>query len=463
MRRCGLSIFAFLLLIVGPTARASDVLEKAVLRARDDVRASTKELATLRATHARERAPVAEELTQLERDVVALRAEAARLTARQQKRERRREELAAEVHRLDAECRFVFSLLSEYRRSTEVRSSRAGAVRYSDAFGRVDAVLTEAENFQKMPEAAHVLLDLAVQRNRDRLGGTSFEGVALDPDGIEHAGRFAECGPLAYFADDEGLISGLVVARLKSSAASVHVVPDASSSIRSLVMGSEATVPVDVSAGDALKVAAARKGLLEHLEAGGVVMVPLLVIALWALVLVVLKWHQLGRERVPGRMASDRILAALSGGDDAGARVLAQGIAEPLGPVLVEALDHCSARREHIEEILHERILMVVPRLEKHLGTLAVFGGVAPLLGLLGTVTGMMHTFQLVTVFGTGEAKLLSGGISEALVTTQVGLAIAIPVLLVHAYLVRRVRGLVADVEQAAAEFVERLKADTPS
>jgi biopolymer transport protein ExbB len=252
--------------------------------------------------------------------------------------------------------------------------------------------------------------------------------------------------------------------RARSQAPGVHTVDaEGTRGIAALVRGSEARVPVDVSSGDALKVAAARKGFFEHLEEGGAVVVPLVIIALWSFVLVVLKWRQLGRECVVGGAAVDRVLAAAVAGDHAGARAATGDVGDPLGPVLREAVEHRSARREHIEEILHERILMYVPRLEKHLGTLAVFGGVAPLLGLLGTVTGMIHTFQLVTVFGTGEATLLSGGISEALVTTEVGLAIAIPVLLVHAYLVRRVRGVVADLEQSAADFVERLKVDESS
>ena len=112
---------------------------------------------------------------------------------------------------------------------------------------------------------------------------------------------------------------------------------------------------------------------------------------------------------------------------------------------------------------MHERALAVLPLLDRHLGLLAVLGGVAPLLGLLGTVTGMIHTFQLVTVFGSGDAKLLSGGISEALVTTEAGLIIAVPVLLVHAFLSRRVRTLVAALEQTVVGFVNRLHAESPA
>jgi biopolymer transport protein ExbB len=106
---------------------------------------------------------------------------------------------------------------------------------------------------------------------------------------------------------------------------------------------------------------------------------------------------------------------------------------------------------------MHERALATIPTLDRHLGMLAVLGGVAPLLGLLGTVTGMIHTFELVTIFGTGDAKLLSGGITEALVTTETGLIIAVPVLLVHAYLSRRVRGIVTSLEQTVVGFMNRM------
>ena len=86
-----------------------------------------------------------------------------------------------------------------------------------------------------------------------------------------------------------------------------------------------------------------------------------------------------------------------------------------------------------------------------------MLGGVAPLLGLLGTVTGMIHTFNLATIFGTGNAKLLSGGISEALITTEYGLYIAIPVLLAHAFFARRVRSIIGALERAVVVFVNEL------
>ena len=92
---------------------------------------------------------------------------------------------------------------------------------------------------------------------------------------------------------------------------------------------------------------------------------------------------------------------------------------------------------------------------------IAVVAATAPLMGLLGTVTGMIKTFKLITVFGTGDARSLSSGISEALVTTEFGLCVAIPALIIHALLLRRTKGVLASMEQTAVAFKNGLETDT--
>jgi biopolymer transport protein ExbB len=292
------------------------------------------------------------------------------------------------------------------------------------------------------------------------VGGVSFAGVAMGADGVERPGRFALYGPAAYFAADDGQTAGLAVTRMGSDAPGVFAKLDEAEglAIRALVGGAGATVPVDVTKGDALKVAAARDSLAEHVRKGGLVMIPILAIGVLAIGLAVLKFVQLAAMRVGSRGALAPTLTALRRGDVPGAEAAARALGQPLADIVIEGIAHRDAPREHLEEILYEHSLAKLPTLERHLGTLAVCGGVAPLLGLLGTVTGMIHTFQLITVFGTGDAKLLSGGISEALITTEFGLAIAIPVLLIHAYLARRVRTMVAALERASVEFVTGLK-----
>jgi biopolymer transport protein ExbB len=88
-----------------------------------------------------------------------------------------------------------------------------------------------------------------------------------------------------------------------------------------------------------------------------------------------------------------------------------------------------------MENALQEAILREVPPMERFLSTLGMLAAIAPLLGLLGTVTGMIGTFHVITQHGTGDPRMMSGGISEALVTTMLGLSVAIPIMLAHTLL----------------------------
>jgi len=107
-----------------------------------------------------------------------------------------------------------------------------------------------------------------------------------------------------------------------------------------------------------------------------------------------------------------------------------------------------------MEDSVQEAVLHELPGLERFLSALAILAGVAPLLGLLGTVTGMIATFNAITVFGSGEPRLMAGGISEALLTTAAGLIIAIPILFIHSILSGRVEGLIADMERFSATLL---------
>jgi biopolymer transport protein ExbB len=129
----------------------------------------------------------------------------------------------------------------------------------------------------------------------------------------------------------------------------------------------------------------------------------------------------------------------------------------PVARVVRAGLDVRGESREIQESVLQEAILHEMPLLQRGLAMLAVFGAVAPLLGLLGTVTGMIETFRVITLHGTGDPKLMSGGISEALVTTEIGLAIAIPVMLAHTWLKRRTDHVVGDMEEQAMHLVNTI------
>lgn len=128
----------------------------------------------------------------------------------------------------------------------------------------------------------------------------------------------------------------------------------------------------------------------------------------------------------------------------------------PLGRILSVYNDKLADDVETLTLKLDEAILRETPRLERGLVTLAILAAVAPMLGLLGTVSGMIETFQAISLFGTGDPKLMSGGISQALVTTELGLAVAIPLLLIHSALSSKSNRLIQVLDEESAAIIAR-------
>ena len=110
-----------------------------------------------------------------------------------------------------------------------------------------------------------------------------------------------------------------------------------------------------------------------------------------------------------------------------------------------------------MEDGIQEQMLHELPALHRFLGTITVLGAIAPLLGLLGTVTGIIHTFTVIKTYGNSNPTFLAGGISEALITTATGLIIAIPILLMHSILSGKAATIVSDAEKYSASLLNTL------
>ncbi len=128
----------------------------------------------------------------------------------------------------------------------------------------------------------------------------------------------------------------------------------------------------------------------------------------------------------------------------------------PLGRVLLSWYENQDADLETLERKVDEAVVKEVPRLQRGLSILKILAVIAPLLGLLGTVTGMIQTFQSITLFGTGDPKLMAGGISQALITTVLGLMAAIPLTFLHALVSARSKSLVQILEEQSAGIIAR-------
>jgi biopolymer transport protein ExbB len=134
----------------------------------------------------------------------------------------------------------------------------------------------------------------------------------------------------------------------------------------------------------------------------------------------------------------------------------------PLGRILDVYESEKGMAADTLDLKLDEAILREIPRLEKFQGMIKVFAGVAPLLGLLGTVVGMIKTFQSITLFGTGDPKLMADGISQALVTTVAGLVVAIPLVFMHAIVSGKSRALIEILEEQSAGMIARRSQQVP-
>lgn len=144
-------------------------------------------------------------------------------------------------------------------------------------------------------------------------------------------------------------------------------------------------------------------------------------------------------------------------GDWPGCIQACQAENKPVARVLAAGLAARNLSREDMENVLQEALLKEIPRLERFLSTLGMLAAIAPLLGLLGTVTGMINVFHVITLQGTSDPRLMSGGISEALVTTMLGLSVAIPLMLLHNILNRSVDRLVGDMEEQSVSLVNMI------
>ena len=192
-------------------------------------------------------------------------------------------------------------------------------------------------------------------------------------------------------------------------------------------------------------------------KAGGPVMVPLGLLPLWALILIILKLIQYIGRRTSIRNLFRRVDTFFEKNDVESARTFIAQRKNAAARTVSACINISEASRQAAENAAKEVLYTETSRLGAHLNTLAVIAGVAPLLGLLGTVTGMIRLFEVITRFGTGDPKLLAGGISEALITTEIGLIIAVPVLLMHNFLRNYKNKITAELHIGALRIINRL------
>lgn len=197
--------------------------------------------------------------------------------------------------------------------------------------------------------------------------------------------------------------------------------------------------------------------LQRFMKDGGILMYPIALLFVLALIFTVERMLYVSAKGVRFKGQMRKVQALLEQGDVADAQQYAAKMKGLIGQVAKIVTANAHTSREFTEQRLEELFTRAVPRLEKRLNVIAIFGSSAPLLGLLGTVMGMIQLFEVITLYGTSDPKLLAGGISVALITTQAGLIVAIPVQLLHTWVANRVEALVVRMESFALRLLNTI------
>ena len=406
-----------------------------------------------------EKVPLSKKINELEARVIEKRQELSRLERSSDNQLVELNALKTQTKGLNEEKAYLNGLISEYAQLFETRIHITEVDTYQSA---VRALQSASKNPDLSPEefadAQVALLDASIDRLESLIGGKKFTSDALVPSGVLENGEVILMGPFAVFASSDTASAGLAQLQLGSPKPTVvDLGAERAAVIRQLSDAGKGEFPVDPTMGNALKIAATQDNLIEHMKKGGPVMLPIVGLGLAAVLIALMKWLQLSSIKLASPADLQLILSQIRTDNAPKALKHIDTMKGYVGDVLKSAVENRHEKKEYLEEIMYEKMLSAKPSLERWIPLIALTAATAPLLGLLGTVTGMINTFNMITVFGTGDPRMLSGGISEALITTKFGLVVAVPALICHAFVTRKVKGVLGSMEQISVGFINGL------
>ena len=453
-RRKPIALFA-LLGVLGACAEAPG--QNAGARARQDLAEAVKQHEELTNQIAEEEAALIEEVERLDDRVLALGKELRTLEGEEALATKKKAQLKLELEKRQVEFDYLLRTLNQYGRQAVNRLHVAESQIYED---RIEAVEREVEaageNLVGQVEASVPLLQLGVNRLLEVAGGSSFEGKAAGPGNTLETGKFAIFGPIGFFASDSGEVAGMTsfTAGDVNIPAILQMDADQRKLVSALVKDGKGVAPVDASLGKAFQLEEGKKNVREFLAAGGPVGYAILGLGILAGLLALFKLIEILSFKVPARGDVNVILDELLEGEEEAATERAASLPGLAGRVVEAGARHFYSKRRIMEYALFERMSAVQPRLDRFLPFLAVIAAAAPMAGLLGTVLGIMKTFDMMAQFGTGDAKVTAGGIGEALITTFLGLMVAIPTIIGHGILKSLARTRLGQVEGIALALI---------
>ncbi|WP_435275752.1 MotA/TolQ/ExbB proton channel family protein [Psychrobium sp. nBUS_13] len=347
-------------------------------------------------------------------------------------------------------------LMDEQTLSLTTLEKRLATWQQQDTYQR--NLLARFSQQQKMPQSTGdafsneslATLSSAFNRLRSHLNPQWQTTSVVAQDGAIKPLSTLAIGPVSWFIDQTNQQAGFLAHEPTMTKQGLLLGNDEFKQLNLLAKGQQAQISFDPTLTRALKIAQSQESVVSHVEKGGIWVLPIIAFGIFALLISLAKGAQLIRLPTLLPALAER-LSHIDGNDASQLNQFAEQVKGMQRQLIDITLK--SPPGQQRDDQLFSALLMQKHTLEYWLGAIAITAAVSPLLGLLGTVSGMIETFKLMTLFGAGDASAVSGGISEALVTTELGLVVAIPALLMHALLSRKVKTYYGGLESCAVQL----------
>ena len=445
-------------LLFSALALRAQPLDQALANAAADYRGrvtrAADELTRIRARIGAEKMPLLEQMRAAQDRVITAESEATRLETRREDATEQRRKLLLELDSIRKTTSYVSTLAHDGLKTAGDGLAPGEDQLVGEQVRTLQTQLDEAEVGTRGRTALDAA-DFLLARTERALGGYRAEGRALIGETSEVLpGTFAYVGPETFFRPERGGAPGVVRPRegAKYPVSYSLGIWRAEEADR-FFAGQPGMIAADASGGKALRLRETTGSLLDHVRKGGLVAFGIIGVGIIALLMILQKVRDLGRMAVDPPATVEPVLRLVASGSHAEARTAAQTLRRTTRELFLVGLNHADQPAPILEERLQAVLLEQRLRYERRLPLLAVIATAAPLMGLLGTVVGMVKTFALITVFGTGNAGKLSSGISEVLIATELGLIVAIPTLVTHGFLAHRIQRNLSQLERYALQF----------
>jgi biopolymer transport protein ExbB len=452
-------------LLLATTVRAADTFDEALGRASLEyakrLGTANAELTQTRVRIAGEKAPLLKTMRAAEDRIITAEQEITRLdTAQNESRDNRRR-LSRDAETLRKNESYVSTLAHDSLKAFSDGLAPGEGQRLSAQIQVLQQTFEDPSRSVDGKVAMDVA-DFLLQRMQQSLGGYAAAGSAMiGEDNQVIKGTFAFMGPETYFRADQGGVFGTVRAREGAPFPVTYGLSNwEPAAADSFFQGKPGTIMADASAGKALRLRETKGTIWQHIQKGGVVAYAILGVGLIATLMVLQKIRDLSKMAVDSPETVEGFLTTLAAGTRTEAHKAVGSLQATTRELFTIGLRHINQPKAILEEHLYAVVLRQRLHYERWLPLLAVIATAAPLMGLLGTVTGLVRTFALITVFGTGNAGKLASGISEVLVATELGLMVAIPTLVAHGFLSHRIQKNLSLLERYALEFVTAAQPD---